>query len=221
MKINADLTQRAVVETGAVDWVASPAQGVDRKMLDRDGEEVARATSLVRYAPKSSFPPHQHDDGEEFLVLEGVFLDETGSYPAGTYVRNPPGTSHAPFTDEGCVILVKLRQMGESDTEQIVVDTRSGEWVERGNGLSALPLYSNAQTGEVVYMVKFVPGATVAHDDHPAGEELFVVEGDLADEYGRYGPGTWVRAPAGSSHAPWSEGGCTLWVKKGHLPVGP
>jgi hypothetical protein len=59
-------------------------------MLDRIGDEVARATSIVRYAPASHFSPHVHDGGEEFLVLEGTFQDEHGDYPVGSYVRNPP-----------------------------------------------------------------------------------------------------------------------------------
>src|SRR4029434_3257451 len=65
MKINADLGQRAVVYSEELPWVASPLPGVDRRMLERDGEEVARATSVVRYAPNSSFDAHVHGGGEE------------------------------------------------------------------------------------------------------------------------------------------------------------
>ena len=70
-----------------MEWIASPAGGVDRKMLDRIGDEKARATSIVRYAADSAFPEHEHPLGEEFYVLEGVFSDEHGDYPAGTYVQ--------------------------------------------------------------------------------------------------------------------------------------
>ena len=97
MEINADFTQTATADTKAMDWVPSSLAGVERKMLDRIGDEVARATSIVRYAPGNSFSPHSHAMGEEFLVLEGVFEDEHGKYPAGTYVRNPWGTAHTPF----------------------------------------------------------------------------------------------------------------------------
>lgn len=117
MKINADLTQKAIDHAKKKEWIASPSPGVFRKMLDRDGEEVARATSLVLYHPDSHFPRHTHGGGEEFLVLEGVFSDEHADYPAGTYVRNPIGSSHEPFVKPGCVILVKLRQM--TDTTEV------------------------------------------------------------------------------------------------------
>ena len=96
MQLNADFSRRAVVHAGTLDWVASPIAGVHRRMLDRIGDEVARATSIVRYAPASHFSPHVHDGGEEFLVLDGVFQDEHGDYPTGSYVRNPPNI--APYT---------------------------------------------------------------------------------------------------------------------------
>src|SRR3954470_12513782 len=88
MRIHADFSQRVVVRPGDVPWVPSPAAGIERRMLDRIGEEVARATSFVRYAPRSRFSPHVHGGGEEFLVLEGEFADESGRYPEGFYVRN-------------------------------------------------------------------------------------------------------------------------------------
>ena len=105
------------------EWIHSPEQGVDRIMLDRIGDEVARATSIVRYAPDSSFARHEHALGEEFLVLDGVFSDEHGDYPTGTYVRNPPGSGHTPYSKDGCVILVKLRQFDPTDLQPVVVNT--------------------------------------------------------------------------------------------------
>ena len=112
MKIHADLTERAVVYTQDLPWVDSPMPGVQRRMLERDGEEVARATSLVRYAPGSAFSAHTHGGGEEFFVLEGTFSDEKGDYPAGTYVRNPVGSSHTPSSGEGCIIMMLLVPLG-------------------------------------------------------------------------------------------------------------
>jgi anti-sigma factor ChrR (cupin superfamily) len=70
MNLNADFTKRALVHGAALEWKASPMPGVERRMLDRIGDEVARATTIVRYAPGSQFSPHVHGDGEEFLVLE-------------------------------------------------------------------------------------------------------------------------------------------------------
>ena len=73
MELNADFSAKALVHSDQVEWLASPMKGVDRRMLDRIGGEVARATSIVRYAPGSHFSPHTHTGGEEFIVLEGVF----------------------------------------------------------------------------------------------------------------------------------------------------
>jgi len=84
-------------------------------MLDRIGDEVARATTIVRYAPNSHFSSHVHSGGEEFIVLEGVFQDEHGDFPAGSYVRNPPTSSHTPGSEPGCVIFVKLWQYDLDD----------------------------------------------------------------------------------------------------------
>jgi hypothetical protein len=111
MRLNADFTKRVVIRPEDYDWVASPASGVDRMMLDRIGDEVARATTIVRFAPDSAFDAHTHGGGEEYLVLDGVFSDEAGDYPVGTYVRNPIGTAHRPHIGpEGATILVKLHQ---------------------------------------------------------------------------------------------------------------
>ena len=105
MDLNSDFAARAAVHAAWLPWLPSPIPGVDRRMLDRIGDEVARATSIVRYAPHSRFSSHTHGGGEEFLVLDGVFQDERGDYPAGTYVRNPPTSSHTPGTEPGCTNL--------------------------------------------------------------------------------------------------------------------
>jgi hypothetical protein len=128
MKIHTDLKLRVVANTTDMPWAPSPVNGIDRKMLERDGDEVARATSLVRYAPNASFTSHLHELGEEFLVLDGVFQDELGQYPAGTYVKNPPGSLHTPFTETGCTLFVKLRYQDPSDDKRVVIHTRSAAW---------------------------------------------------------------------------------------------
>lgn len=218
MLVNDDLIRRAVVETEGVAWVASPLPGVFRKMLDRDGGEVARATSVVRYDPGSIFSRHVHELGEEFLVLDGVFSDERGHYPAGTYVRNPPGSSHVPFSKDGCVLFVKLRQFATDDQRHAVIDTRKSEW-QRGRvpGVAVLPLHTHG--GERVYLVRWGRNIDYPWHDHPAGEEIFVIEGSLEDEHGHYPKGTWVRQEPGSAHKPSSPDGALLYVKVGHLAV--
>ena len=145
MKINADFSRSAMVVLEDSNWVRSPQPGVERIMLDRIGDEVARATSVVRYAEGSSFNRHEHAMGEEFLVLEGVFSDEHADYPTGTYVRNPPGSGHSPYSQDGCRILVKLRQFDDQDLSHVVIDTQDAElWSNDGNSAKRLPLHSYA-----------------------------------------------------------------------------
>jgi anti-sigma factor ChrR (cupin superfamily) len=217
MELHADLSQRAVLDTSTLPWTASPMAGVERRMLDRRGDEVARATSIVRYAPGSRFERHSHGGGEEILVLEGTFSDEQGDYPAGTYLRNPVGSGHAPFSEEGCTLLVKLHQMHPADQQRLVIDTTREAWLPGlVSGLEVMPLH--AFGSEHVALVRWAPGTVFQPHGHPGGEEIVVLEGVFQDEHGTYPAGSWLRNPPGSAHRPWSEAGCTIWVKTGHLP---
>ena len=217
MDLHADLTEPVVLHTPDLAWTPSPMAGVERRMLDRRGAEVARATSLVRYAPGSRFAPHHHGGGEEILVLEGTFSDERGHYSAGTYLRNPVGSSHAPFSELGCTILVKLQQMHPEDRQRLVIDTHREGW-RPGlvPGLEVMPLH--AFGSEHVALVRWAPGTVFQPHRHPGGEEILVLDGVFQDEHGSYPAGSWLRHPPGSVHCPWSEAGCTIWVKTGHLP---
>ena len=114
--INMDFAERVVIDTNDRDWIVSPMEGVWRKPLAREEAERGHATSIVRYDPGSRFAEHGHPLGEEIFVLEGTFSDETGDYQAGTYFRNPDGFRHAPFSDEGTVILVKLHRSNRTMT---------------------------------------------------------------------------------------------------------
>lgn len=216
MKIHADLKQRAVVLSDDLPWVDSPMPGVQRRMLERDGQEVARATSIVRYAPGSYFSAHTHGGGEEYLVLEGVFSDEHGDFGPGTYVRNPVGSSHTPHSKDGATILVKLWQMDPQDQQQITIDTHQAAWAPGlTEGLTVLPLHTYGT--ENVALVKWAPGTKFQTHYHLGGEEIFVIDGTFADEHGVYPKGTWIRSPHGSVHTPYSEEGCLIYVKTGHL----
>ena len=223
MKLNADFSLRVAIDTETEPWVASPLAGVERRMLDRIGDEVARATSLVRYAPGSFFSPHEHSGGEEFLVLDGVFSDERGDYGPGMYLRNPVGSSHKPFSREGCTIFVKLWQMDPRDQEFVRIDTTAAAWEHWTMAGSEHPMDGvevirlAERDYERVYAMRMQPGTVVPTLDHPGGEELFVLDGELADQNGRYPKGTWLRMPAGSAHELVSEQGCTIWLKLGHL----
>jgi len=219
--INADFTQRVVLATDGLPWSPSPQAGVERRFLDRVGGEVARATSLVRYAPRSIFPSHSHGLGEEFLVLDGVFSDEHGDYPAGTYVRNPPGSSHSPRTEPGCTILVKLRQMTAADSRRVVVNTGTTLWRRSDvEGHCRQVLYASTDTEEIVTLEKLAAGTALPSTGHEGGEEIFVLTGTLADDYGRHGAGTWIRNPPGSSSRLGSAEGVVFWAKRGHLRRG-
>ncbi len=216
MELRSDFRQRAHVNLADIEWQDAPAPGVERKMLDRVGEEVARATSVVRYAAGASFPAHDHAQGEEFFVLDGTFCDEHGTYPAGTYVRNPPGSRHTPACPDGATIFVKLRQFAPSDLQRVCVDTLSAPFrpglVE---GLSVLPLHEHR--GVSTALVNWAPGTRFQPHQHWGGEEIFVLRGVFSDENGDYPAGTWLRSPHLSRHTPYSEPGCLIYVKVGHL----
>ncbi len=218
MKINADLTKRAVVNSRLVDWVVSPLPGVDRKILERDGDEVARVTSIVRYAPGSSFSPHVHTGGEEFIVLEGVFSDEMGDFKTGTYVRNPVGSSHKPFSEPGCQIFVKLWQMHPDDQEYIRIDInqREGWQVDGQEGESILFLHHTDY--EKVSVTQWSSGFEASElRSYSGGAEFFVLSGSFSDESGCYEKGVWLRFPIGESHTPKSDEGCMVYIKTDHL----
>lgn len=218
MRFNADFEQRVVIYPQDYRWLPSPMPGVERMMLDRIGDEVARATSIVRYAPNSTFSSHSHDGGEEFLVLEGVFADEQYSYPKGSYVRNPIGSSHTPKVgDEGATIFVKLHQFGEQDTEHKILDTSTDQWFPgMVAGLSVMPLHE-FQT-EHVALVRWQPNTQFNRHQHWGGEEILVLEGTFYDELGAYPQGTWLRSPHLSQHRPYTkDDGALIYVKTGHL----
>lgn len=220
MHINSDFAQRVVIHPEDYQWVDSPMPGVERMMLDRIGDEVARATSLVRYAPNSTFSPHVHSGGEEFFVLEGEFGDEHAMYPAGTYVRNPIGTSHSPRVgDAGCIILVKLHQFDKEDTAPAIIDTRAAEWLSKYlPGLDVMPLHQFRN--ENVALIRSGPNNSFAEHTHPGGEEIFVIDGCFCDEHGEYPAGTWLRNPDQSSHSAFTrDENVLLYVKSGHLPA--
>ena len=218
MRVNDDFGLRVVVYPDQYQWVASPMPGVQRMMLDRIGDEIARATTIVRYAPNSEFSAHTHGGGEEYFVLDGVFSDENGDYHAGTYVRNPIGSSHSPrIGSQGATIFVKLHQFAMDDSEQKVINSCHGHWHPGSiSGLNVMPLhtYSNEHTA----LVKWSPNTQFNTHSHSGGEEILVLEGTLYDERGMYPKGSWLRSPNFSQHTPFTkDDGAIIYVKTGHL----
>ncbi len=217
--LHGDLRVRASADTKAMEWTSSPSGSVWRKRVHLVGPpESGQVTSIVRYEPDSTFPAHDHPEGEEILVLEGVFSDEHGDWPAGTYLLNPEGFRHAPFSRPGCVLLVKLRQYPGADRRHVVIDTRKGSWQPTGTpGIERQPLYEQAGYSDVSCLERWAPGTDPGEVVHPDGTEIFVLEGALVDETGQFEAGSWLRLPVGHAHRPRSEIGCTLYVKRGGL----
>jgi len=217
MQLHTDYSKRLAIDVNGLPWQASPVAGIERRMLERDGHEIARATSLVRYAPGSKFDAHTHEFGEEIFVLEGDFCDESGRYGPGNYLKNPAGSSHAPFSETGCTIFVKLRHLKLQDSEKIAIDTTNAVWYPgMVAGLSVMPLAEFES--EHTALVRWAPGTQFKPHRHFGGEEILVLSGVFEDEFGSYPAGTWLRSPHLSAHTPWSAEGCTILVKTGHLP---
>jgi hypothetical protein len=217
MRLNADFSRRVAVHAGSLEWMPSPMPGVERRMLDRIGGEVARATSIVRYAPGSHFSRHVHDGGEEFLVLEGVFQDEHGDYPAGSYVRNPPTSGHTPGSAAGCTIFVKLWQFDPNDRTAVRIPTAATACVPAADrtGVSVLPLFQDAV--EEVRLEQWAPGARI-EIAAPGGLELLVLSGSFEEQGERFVEQSWLRLPAGATFAGLvGSDGCRVWAKSGHL----
>ncbi len=221
MNLNSDFGARAAVHAARLEWTPSPIPGVDRRMLDRIGDEVARATSIVRYAPHSHFSAHTHGGGEEFLVLDGVFQDEHGDYPIGTYVRNPPTSSHTPGSKPGCTIFVKLWQFDPDDRRPVRTDTTALSFTPAIGlpGVELMPLFEDA--GECVRLEHWASGAVI-ETSLPGGIELLVLDGDFTEGGEEFNRHSWLRLPAGSAlRATAGRHGCRLWAKWGHLAPKP
>ncbi|MBZ2206601.1 cupin domain-containing protein [Massilia soli] len=217
MDINADFSLRVVLHGAAMAWADSPVAGVQRRMLDRIGDEVARATTIVRYAPGSRFTAHTHGGGEEFIVLDGVFQDEHGEYSPGSYIRNPPTSRHTPGSTEGCIIFVKLWQFAPKDRTHVIVDMNKmgkiGDLLRPG--VAVTPLFEDER--ETVQLEHWEPGAQVQLT-YPDGAELLVLAGDFCDAGDHLHAMSWMRLPRGGRLAALAGSqGARVWIKQGHL----
>jgi len=214
--LNMNFSKRVVIRTHNQTWKASPKNGVWRKPLSRENTEQGHATSIVRYDAGAHFSTHDHPYGEEILVLEGTFSDESGDYKAGTYLRNPQGYRHTPFSKEGCTLLVKLHQFKHTDNNRVCINTNdSSLWLQGQGNLKVLPLHE--QSGASVALVKWPAGEHFKAHTHFGGEEIYVINGEFIDELGRYPAGSWIRSPHLSKHNPYVEENTLIYVKVGHL----
>ena len=216
--LNQNFHEKVVLKPSQLTPVSSPCDGVERTLLERnENSEYAISTTIVEFKPNSFFNEHVHDSGEELLVLEGTFSDEFGDYPAGTYLRNPDNTSHIPFSKDGCLIFVKLRQFMDDDSTRIVKNTNNLPWLQGlVSGLEVMPLHQ--YKSEHVALVKWEPNTLFNTHKHWGGEEILVIDGVFYDEYGSYPKGSWIRSPHLSSHKPFTKSeGAIIFVKTGHL----
>ncbi|MDX1382954.1 MAG: cupin domain-containing protein [Thermoanaerobaculia bacterium] len=216
--LHGDLGARVVVRTDELDWEASPAGTVWRKRLYRVGDvEGGQVTSLVRFEPGASFAEHGHPDGEEILILEGTFADERGSWGEGWYLLSPEESgAHAPYSVAGCVLFVKLQQYGGKGRPRVQIDTSELSWRPTGrDGIEEKVLFRDARFPDDTRLERWAAGATADRSRVDGGLEIFVLEGELADDLGSYPAGTWLRLPAGARFAAVSAGGCRLYAKEG------
>jgi hypothetical protein len=215
--LNGDLAVRVFVDTQAMDWTPSPSGTVWRKRVHRVGPaESGQVTSLVRYEPGASFPAHNHPGGEEILVLEGIFSDEHGDWPAGTYLLNPEGFSHSPFSQDGCLLLVKLRQYPGADRQHVVMNTRDVGWTGSVRKIASWKkLYAQKPYTDFMRLEAWDAPAELGQINFPQGAELFVLKGGFSDDFGSYNQYSWLRIPAGGSITPTSSDYCELYIKEG------
>lgn len=217
MDVNSNFSKRIVMHGQSIAWEASPIAGVDRRRLDRINTENDRVTTLVRYAAGSHFSEHIHPGGEELIILEGVFEDDYGDWPAGSYIRNPPQSKHTPGSTAGCTIFVKLWQFQADDRTFIHANRHKlGSVPHRHrHGVSVSPLYQDAH--EEVRFEHWAPGATIELDA-PGGAEILVLDGDFTEKGDHLVEQSWLRSPVGGTvSAVAGKTGARVWVKTGHL----
>ncbi|UZE25789.1 cupin domain-containing protein [Pseudomonas sp. B21-056] len=221
MLVNADFSRSAIVASHSYQWVASPQGGIERVMLDRLGGETARATSIVRYAPETSFPSHPHPGGEEILVLSGTLSEEDQHYPAGWYLRNPPGSSHQPSSHEGALIFVKLWQMKPDEKDPVRIDTNDPRAWQQQDSREICPLFSGED--EQVCLLRLQPGDPLFTQSIDSAE-LLVLSGHIETVGQAFERGSWIRLPPGAyPDITAGSQGATVYLKTGHLlnmPVG-
>lgn len=215
--LNGDLDRRIAINTAELDWSASPSSSVWRKRVYRVGPaESGQVTSLVRYEPDSRFPPHEHPEGEEILVLQGVFSDEAGDWAAGSYLLNPEGFRHAPFSREGCIIFVRLRQAPGRNRDHIQIQSLELAWEATGlAGVRSKQLYQQEGFADRMRLEAWDAGTVGIQRNWPEGAEILVTHGELRDEEGVYPRGSWLRLPAASRQLAASDTGCELYIKEG------
>ena len=216
MKFNDDISQRVALNSSTLPWIDSSLSRFQSKLLERHTEELAKTTSIVRYEANTQFETQTYPLGQEILILEGDYVDGDGIYGAGTYIKNPPNSSHTISSKSGCTLFVKNNYLTLDDNQRTILDTQSADWFQGlVTGLTVLPL---AEFGtKHTALVRWAPETRFNPHRHFGGEEILVLEGVFEDEFGKYPVGTWIRSPHMSGHHPFSIEGCLILVMTGHL----
>ena len=216
-QINSDFNIFCSARLNSMKWVPSPAPGIWRKRVYMDGpSESCKVTSIVRYDAGAHFPPHDHPGGEEILVLDGTFSDDGGNFSDGWHLLHPDGFRHQSYSEEGCLILVKLRQY--SGKETVLQDTEKLEWVQGStNGVTCKSLYRNEELGISTYLIHYAKDTTIPLQNYPEGKEIYVLNGTLVDSFGTHDSGSWLRYPTGAASKLVTRNGCMLYVQNGGL----
>ena len=213
--LNGAMDERLIVRACEQDWVASPAGGVERKRFHRVGPpESGQVTSLVRYLPGARFPRHPHPEGEEILVIEGVFSDDRGDWGAGSWLANPEGFEHAPFSEGGCVVFVKLRQYPGA-RPQAGIDTRGSDarWHAGAQGGEVQRLLDDGRFPERITLERWPSGQSLALFA-PGGIELFVVSGAIAVDGERMDAHAFLRLPVNEPARVTALEDAEVWIKR-------
>lgn len=90
-----------LVRPGDTAWQSAPMPGVEIRPL------LGKKTMLVRMAPGTYLPQHEHRYGEQCLVLEGSIQSDDMLAQAGDFTFMPAGSTHSQlFSQTGCLLLI-------------------------------------------------------------------------------------------------------------------
>jgi len=211
VNFNLDISKKVVIDTTNKTNKSLSKNGITKVILEGELENSEQTSSIIEYSPNTQLQIWSHPFGEEIFVLEGIFSNKNGDYPAGTYIRNSSMISDKSFSKKGCKIFIKSNQTNSIDNTQIVIDTNISKWLKGYGNLEVIPLYENTA------LVKWPKSEKFVQHSHYGGEEIFVLKGEFIDEHGRYPKGTWLRSPHLSTHFPFVEEETIIFVKTGHL----
>jgi anti-sigma factor ChrR (cupin superfamily) len=213
--VHNDLRTRESVQPQTLTWYPTTYPGISFGCFESDpAVQDHPVTMLTRFDRNGYFPLHGHQGGEEILVLEGCFQDETAIHPPGTYMLNPEGFVHRPHSDQGCLTFVKLRQHGGVQRHQVRTNIFEGPW-QHGiiPQIQVQPLYEQEGFVEKVWIERWQPGTQLCNVSESEVKEIFVIEGTWSDELGHYPPHSWLRYPPNQPYSPASATGCLIYVK--------